>query len=146
MNAASAPELVPGNLGTQAIAQRLEGLDPARRDEALTLDAIFREVTGWQPRLWGKLIGYGAYHYRYQSGREGDFLATGFAPGAARVSLHILPGYTDFPEIAARLGPHTRGKSCWYVKRLADVDEGVLRELIAAGLADLARQFKVRAS
>ena len=128
------------------IAERFAPLTPARREEALALDALFREVTGWRPVLWGKLIGYGAYHYRYASGREGDFLATGFSPLAAKISLHILPGYSEFPEIAARLGPPSRGKSCWYVKRLADVDEGALADLIRAGLADLSARYEVRAS
>ena len=114
-------------------------IDPAKRDEALRFDALFREVTGWQPRLWGKLIGYGAYHYRYASGREGDFLATGFNMRARDVSLHILPGYSDFPEIAKRLGPHKRGRSCWYVKSYDTVNETALHDLIRAGLNDLAQ-------
>jgi Domain of unknown function (DU1801) len=116
---------------------------PARRADAERLDRIFRDVTGWQPRLWGKLIGYGQYHYVYDSGHEGDFLATGFTPRARDFSLYILPGYSDFPEISARLGPHTRGKSCWYVKRLSDIDEAALRDLIRAGLDDLASHWTV---
>ena len=115
--------------------------DPNRRAEAERLHEIFSEVTGWSPKLWqgGKIIGYGQYHYRTKSGLEGDFLATGFNIRARDFSLHILPGYNDgLADIAARLGPHTRGKSCWYVKRLTDIDEAALRDLISAGLADLA--------
>jgi len=108
-----------------------------RIDEARSLDALFQNVTGWRPKLWGRIIGYGQYHYRYASGREGDFLATGFTFRARDISLHILPGYSEFPEIAARLGPHKRGKSCWYIKRLSDVDEAALCDLIRAGLGDL---------
>lgn len=122
----------------------LDSLPEPKRDEGCRLDALFREVTGWEPRLWGaKLIGYGQYHYRYDSGREGDFLATGFSMRARDISLHILPGYSEFPEIAARLGPHKRGKSCWYIKSLDMVDETALRELIRAGLDDLATQWQV---
>jgi len=110
----------------------------AKHTQALALDRIFQDATGYKPRLWGKLIGYGAYHYRYQSGREGDFLATGFNMRARDISLHILPGYSDFPEIAARIGPHKRGRSCWYIKSLESVDHDALRDLIHAGLADLA--------
>lgn len=117
-----------------------------RREEARALDRIFRETTGWEPRAWGRIIGYGKYHYRYDSGREGDFLATGFTMRARDVSLHILPGYSDFPDIAARLGPHRRGKSCWYIKRLGAIDEGALRDLIAAGLEDLATRWTVLAT
>lgn len=115
-----------------------------RLDEARRLDAIFRAATGWQPRLWGKIVGYGRYHYRYESGREGDFLATGFAVRARDITLNILPGYGEFPQIAARLGPHRRGKSCWYVRRLDDVDEGALADLIRAGLDDLATHWPVQ--
>lgn len=122
----------------------LDTVPAEKQDEARRLNAIFQDVTGWAPRLWGKkLIGYGQYHYRYDSGREGDFLATGFSMRARDISLHILPGYTEFPDIAARLGPHTRGKSCWYVKSLDVVDEAALRDLIRAGLDDLGAQYEI---
>lgn len=111
---------------------------PEKQGEAQALDAIFRDVTGWSPRLWGKIVGYGQYHYRYDSGREGEFLATGFNMRARDISLHILPGYSEFPQIAARLGPHKRGRSCWYIKNLDAVDQWALRDLIRAGLDDLA--------
>ena len=117
--------------------------DEKRRGEAERLDAIFREVTGWAPRLWGEMIGYGRYRYRYESGREGEFLATGFAVRARDFSLHILPGYSEFAEIAARLGPHRRGKSCWYIKSLERVDEAALKDLIEAGLEDLKGLWEV---
>jgi hypothetical protein len=117
--------------------------DPARQADAVALDLLFREVTGYQPRLWGKMIGYGQYHYAYESGREGDFLATGFGINAREFSIYILPGYTEFPDIAAQLGTHKRGKSCWYIKRLSDVNQGALADLIRAGLADLNATWKV---
>ncbi len=116
-----------------------------RRAGARVLDALFQRVTGWQPKLWGsKLIGYGQYHYRYASGREGDFLATGFAPLAAKFSIHILPGYTTFPEINARLGKAKWGKSCLYVNKLADIDLAALQDLIRAGLVDLEKHWPVQ--
>ena len=125
----------------------IASLPDARAQDAAALDDLFRRATGWQPRMWGgKLIGYRQYHYRYASAREGDFLATGFSPLASKISLHILPGYTDFPQIAARLGPHKRGKSCWYIKRLADVDPDALADLIRAGLEDLRGQWAVEAT
>lgn len=111
---------------------------PAQQADARILNDIFCQTTGWQPRMWGpKLFGYGAYHYTYDSGREGDSFATGFSPGAAKFSLYILPGYQDYPDIATRLGKFKRGKSCWYVNKLADIDLTVLPDLIHAGLADL---------
>jgi hypothetical protein len=116
----------------------------AKRDEALRLDALFRRVTGWAPRIWGPaIVGYGRYRYRYDSGREGEFLATGFAPRAHGFSVYNMPGYADFGAILARLGPHRMGKSCLEVRRLADLDQAVLAELIAAGLARLAARWPV---
>lgn len=122
----------------------LASIRPDKREEAKRLDAIFREVTGWKPKLWRSAVGYGEYHYRTKSGVEGDFLATGFNMRARDISLHILPGYSDFPEIAARLGPHKRGKSCWYIKSLNAVDQGALKELIAAGLQDLSEFAEIK--
>ena len=119
--------------------------NPTRRADAETLDALFRDVTGWEPRMWGpSLIGYGEYHYVYDSGREGDFLATGFSPRKANLVVYILPGYTDFGPILDRLGKWKKGKSCLYINKLADVDTDVLRELIRAGIDDLSKTWKVR--
>ncbi|MGR3291536.1 MAG: DUF1801 domain-containing protein, partial [Paracoccaceae bacterium] len=112
--------------------------DAKRQAEARQLNQLFQDATGWQPRLWGpRTFGYGQYHYRYASGRQGDYLATGFAPLASKFSIHILPGYTEFDDITDRLGKFKRGKSCWYVNKLADIDTEVLVELIRSGLADL---------
>jgi Domain of unknown function (DU1801) len=118
--------------------------NPERREEAERLLAIFGEVTGWEPRLWGaSMVGFGRYEYRYESGHSGESLATGFSPRKAELSVYILPGYAEFGGILARLGPHRTGKSCLYLKRLAAVNEGVLRELIGAGLQDLARRSTI---
>ncbi len=120
---------------------------PTRRADGLALDQVFRKVTGFTPRMWApSLVGYGSYHYVYDSGREGDFLATGFAPRKANLSIHIMPGYQDYSEILSRLGKHKIGKSCLYVNKLADIDVNVLEELIAAGLRDLAGYWPVRAT
>lgn len=142
---------VSGNR-TQATATSVEeflaAVAPERkREEARTLDNLFRRVTGWSPVIWGpSMIGYGSYHYVYDSGREGDMLATGFSPRKARHSIYILPGYADYGPILARLGKHARGKSCLYVNKLADIDLDVLAELIATGLKDLSEQWPVKPS
>ena len=118
---------------------------PTRRDDAVALDAIFRQVTGFAPVMWGpSIVGYGRYHYVYDSGREGDFLATGFSPRKANLSIYIMPGYTDFGSILKRLGKHKKGKSCLYINKLADVDTDVLAELIRAGLQDLDKKWPVQ--
>lgn len=119
--------------------------DPRRRAEAQRLDALFREVTGFAPKLWsGRMIGYGAYDYTYESGHSGTSLATGFAVAPRQITVYIMPGYTPFPDIMARLGRHRTGKSCVYITRLDQVDEAALADLIRAGLDDLATRWTVR--
>lgn len=132
----------------QDVASYLASVVPVhRRADALALDTLFQRVTGFQPQMWGpSIIGYGRYHYRYDSGREGDFLATGFAPRKANLVVYILPGYTDFSDILGRLGPHKLGKSCLYLTRLSDIDMDVLAELIRAGLDDLGRRWEIHPS
>ena len=131
-----------------AVDEYLSQVEPERRRvDAERLDQIFREVSGFAPRMWGpSIVGYGRYHYRYESGREGDFLATGFAPRKANLVIYIMPGYTDFSAILARLGKHKIGKSCLYINKLDDIDLDVLKELIAAGIEDLGRHWPVEPS
>ena len=132
---------------TVPVADFLAGvLPPRRRAEAARLDALFRDVTGYCPRMWGpSIVGYGRYHYRYPSGREGDFLATGFSPRKSAISIYIMPGYGDFGHILSGLGPHSFGKSCLYIRNLDAVDLDVLGRLIRAGLDDLGNRWPVRA-
>ncbi len=123
----------------------IAGVEPARRrEDALVLLEMFGRVTGFAPRMWGpSIVGFGRYHYVYASGREGDHLATGFSPRKAAMSVYIMPGYTDFSAILARLGKHKKGKSCLYINKLDDIDLNVLEELIAAGLKDLDAMWPV---
>jgi len=126
----------------------LAEVEPERRRlEGQRLDALFRKVTGYEPVLWGPtIVGYGKYHYKYASGREGDYLATGFSPRKAKLVVYILPGYEDFGDLLADLGKHQLGKSCLYLNSLDDVDEAVLGRLIRAGLSSLRKQAKVLAT
>lgn len=128
-----------------SVAEYIAQVEPARRrEDAARLDALFRKVTGWEPCMWGaSIIGYGRYHYVYASGREGDFLATGFAPRKANMAVYIMPGYANFGPILDRLGPHRLGRSCLYLGALSKVDLDVLAELIRAGLADLETHWPV---
>lgn len=137
---------------TQANAQDVDdfiaSVEPEkRRDEARILMDLFRKVTGWEPVMWGPaIVGFGQYHYKYETGREGDFLATGFSPRKAKLSIYVMPGYTDYSEILSRLGKHGMGKSCLYVNKLADIDLDVLGKLIAAGVRDLSKKYPVKSS
>lgn len=128
-------------------AKWVETVTPApRQAEAVALDALFRQVTGFEPVVWaGGIVGYGAYDYTYASGHSGTSMATGFAPRKAKLSVYILPGYAEYAPILDRLGPHSKGKSCLYITRLARIDTDVLAELVAAGLRDLATLWPVRA-
>lgn len=128
-----------------AVEAFLAEVTPAHRaEDARILDRLFRDVTGFEPRMWGSsMVGYGRYHYVYDSGREGDFLATGFSPRKAAFSIYVMPGYTDFGHILNRLGKYRIGKSCLYVNTLADIDLVVLEELVREGLADLKTRWRV---
>lgn len=115
----------------------------ARRADAEAALEIFADVTGMTARMWGPtIIGYGQYHYKYESGREGDFLMTGFSPRKANMVFYIMPGYTDMGDKLERLGKHKIGKSCLYVNKLADIDLDVLKEIITDGLEDMRARYE----
>ncbi|MEP5153063.1 DUF1801 domain-containing protein [Planktotalea sp.] len=117
---------------------------PTRKADALTLLALYERITGYKAKMWGPtIIGFGRYHYVYDSGHEGDSLAAGFSPRKSSLSLYIMPGYQDYGDILARLGKHKIGKACLYVNKLADVDMDVLEELITRGLHDLDKTWPV---
>ncbi|MCY3867099.1 MAG: DUF1801 domain-containing protein [Chloroflexi bacterium] len=102
-----------------------------RREDSLVVLKMMEEVTGEPAEMWGtSIVGFGSYHYRYASGREGDFMLTGFAPRKAALTLYIMGGHERYDELMARLGKHRTGSSCVYINKLADVDLDVLRELI----------------
>ena len=106
-----------------------------RREDGLALLAFFNRVTGLKPRMWGaSIIGYGRYYYKYDSGREGEFMLTGFSPRKTALTVYIMPGYRDMADKLARLGKHKLGKSCLYINKLDDVDMDVLEEIVLDGL------------
>ena len=120
---------------------------PTRRQDAAVLVDLFSKFTGFAPKMWGdSIVGFGQYHYRYATGREGDFLATGFSPRKSNLSIYIMPGYGDFSDILQNLGKHKLGKSCLYVNKLADINLDVLTQLITAGLERLDQMWPVRPS
>jgi hypothetical protein len=115
--------------------------DEERRTECREVANLMRRITGVEPRMWGKgMVGFGRYRYRYESGREGEWFLTGFAPRKKDLTVYILPGLEGFAEILDRLGRHRTGKSCLYLRSLEDVDRGVLEELIEAGVGAMGEQ------
>ena len=114
-----------------------------RRADAEVLLGFFARVTGMTAKMWGpSLIGYGSYHYKYESGREGDMLMTGFSPRNANLVFYIMPGYQDLSDKLARLGKHKIGKSCLYVNKLADIDMDVLEEIVRFGMDYLRETYE----
>lgn len=110
--------------------------DSQKRQDCLDVLDMMREVTGEEPRMWGKsIVGFGSYHYVYASGREGDWMELGFSPRKANLSLYLMGGIRRFEELLEKLGKYKTGKSCLYVKRLDDIDRGVLRELMERSVA-----------
>ena len=113
----------------------LAGVDEERRDDCQTLVDLMSQATGESPKMWGpSIVGFGSYRYEYESGRSGDWFLTGFSPRKRNLTLYIMAGFDRYDDLMERLGKHSTGKSCLYVKRLADVDMDVLSELVHASV------------
>ncbi|MEM9516395.1 MAG: DUF1801 domain-containing protein [Actinomycetota bacterium] len=119
---------------------------PTRRADAEVLLDMFHRITGYPARMWGpSIVGFGRYHYRYDSGREGDYLVTGFSPRKANLVIYVLPGYDDISDDLAELGKHKIGKSCLYINKLADVDLAVLERIVTDAVARMRDNYEVAA-
>ena len=109
--------------------------DDTRRRECRTVMQIMKAATGATPRLWGtSIVGFGEQHYKYESGREGDWFIAGFSPRKQDLTLYLSSGFNRQQSILARLGRYRTGKSCLYLKRLSDVDLAVLKELVESAI------------
>ncbi len=112
-----------------------------RRTDAFKMLDLMKEVTGEQPKMWGaSIIGFGDYHYKYESGREGDWFLTGFSPRKQSLTLYITSGFAQYQELMAKLGKHKTGKGCLYINKLEDVDEAVLKTLVKKSIEHMAQQ------
>ena len=125
----------------RSVADFLAEVTPdVRREDARTLCTLMARLASEPPTLWGPtIIGFGSYHYRYDSGREGDMMRVGFAPRKPATVLYIHGGFPEYEALVGALGKISRGKGCIYVKRLADLDIDVLETLITESLADLGK-------
>ena len=116
--------------------------DEQERRDAKTVARIMKRVTGKPPKMWGpSIVGYDSYHYVYASGREGDFMVAGFSPRKQALTLYIMSGFSGHQALMKKLGKHSTGKSCLYIKRLDDVDLEVLEELITCSVAHVKKQY-----
>lgn len=113
----------------------LHSVDEKRRDDCFALLELMEDVTGAPAKMWGtSIVGFGDYHYKYETGREGDWFVAGFSPRKQNLTLYIMAGFEHYDELLGKLGKHSTGKSCLYIKRLSDVDTGVLRQLVQASV------------
>jgi hypothetical protein len=112
--------------------------DEGQRTDAAVLIELMQRVTGSPPAMWGtSMVGFGSYHYRYASGREGDWFLVGFAPRKQSLTVYVMDGFAEYDALLERLGKHSTGKSCLYIKRLDDVDMRVLEELLRKSVASV---------
>lgn len=138
--AKAAPKNVRTTASVSAFIAGIE--DDEQRRDCREVARLMRKVSGTRARMWGEsMVGYGRYTYRYASGRTGEWFRLGFSPRTRNISVYVMPGYTNFEPILARLGKHKKGKSCLYIRRLSDIDPGVLAELLQAGWDDMAMKY-----
>jgi len=109
--------------------------DPETREDCFTITKLMKEATNCEPRMWGSsIVGFGTRHYKYASGREGDWPLIGFSPRKQNLTLYIMSGFDSHTELLKKLGKHSVGGGCLYVKRLSDIDLPTLKKLIRASV------------
>jgi uncharacterized protein DUF1801 len=122
-------------------ASFIKQVDEPRRKDCQELVTMMSDVTGHPPKMWGSsIVGFDQYHYQYESGREGDILLTGFSPRKQDLVLYLGPGLEN-KTLMAKLGKHKAGKGCLYLKKLDDVDRGVLRALVEESVAIMRKRY-----
>lgn len=105
--------------------------DEKKREDCFTVLKIMKQITKKEPKMWGNsIVGFGNYHYKYETGREGDYFLTGFSPRKQNLTLYIMAGFSQYEELMQKLGKYKTGKSCLYLKKLEDIDQKILKELI----------------
>ena len=114
--------------------------DEKKRRDSFTILELMKKVTGKEPAMWGdSIIGFGSYHYKYASGREGDWFLTGFSPRKQNLTLYIMAGFDEHERLLGKLGKHSIGKSCLYIKKIDDIDVDVLKELVKRSVEHMER-------
>lgn len=105
--------------------------DEKKRHDSFAVLELMKQVTGAEPEMWGdSIVGFGSYHYKYKSGRENDWFLTGFSPRKQNLTLYIMSGFDEYDNLLSKLGKHSTGKSCLYIKKLEDVNTDVLKDLV----------------
>lgn len=133
----------PTKVSVTAFIKSIE--DEQMRRDARKVAAMMREATGSRARMWGaNIVGFGEYHYKYESGREGDFMIAGFSPRKQALTLYVIPGFKHFESLMSKLGKYKTGKSCLYIRRLSDVDEQVLKRLIVGSVKYMRKHYATK--
>jgi len=125
------------------VEEFINSVDPQQKQkDSRDMIALMKKITGSEPKMWGSsLVGFGQYHYKYASGREGDFFITGFSPRKTAFTVYIMPGFSEYGDLMKKLGPCKTGKSCLYLKNLDVVDRDVLEQLITKSVADMRGRY-----
>jgi len=126
-----------------SVEEFLNGIENrTRREDGLAMLDLMREVTGEEARMWGgSIVGFGSYHYFYESGREGDAMLTGFSPRKQNLAIYVMPGFSAYDSLLDKLGKHKTGKSCLYINKLADVDLKVLKTLVRRSVQVMRKKY-----
>ena len=133
----------PTKVSVTAFIKSIE--DEQMRRDARKVAAMMREATGSRARMWGaNIVGFGEYHYKYESGREGDFMIAGFSPRKQALTLYVIPGFKHFESLMSKLGKYKTGKSCLYIRRLSDVNEQVLKRLIVGSVKYMRKHYSTK--
>lgn len=136
-------KMVPTGASVSAFVERIK--DKTRRDEVKKLMAVLKRATRSQPKMWGSsIIGFGSYHYKYETGREGDWCITGLSPRKGNLTIYILPGLHLHQTSLKSLGNVTTGKSCIYVKKLEDIHLPTLEKMARQAISDMKAEIKRR--
>lgn len=115
-----------------------------KREDSFKILQMMKDITGLTPKMWGdSMVGFGLYHYKYKSGREGDYFLTGFSPRKNALSIYIMPGFGNYQDIMAKVGKHKSSVSCLYIKKLDDLDISLLKKLIKISVKDMIRIYNV---
>jgi len=131
----------PNNQGVEDFLNSVQ--HDKRREDSFAVLELMREITGEEAVMWGdSIVGFGNYHYKYATGREGDWFLTGFSPRKQSLTLYIMAGFDSYADLMSKLGKYTTGKSCLYIKKIEDINLDVLKALIRASVEHMAESNK----
>ncbi len=127
-----------------SVTKFLDGVkDEKKRQDSYTILKLMKQITKAEPKMWGtSMVGFGSYHYKYASGREGDWFVTGFSPRKQNLTLYIMSGFSKYPDLLKKLGKFKTSKGCLYIKKIEDIDIATLKELIKQSVGYLKKLNK----